>query len=94
MQNKINRLTSLVSKLQNKLYKKEQECEELKQWKKGAESLFKAQIDNTDKIINRYKQTPDEIKKTCLFKIENRQFVLPNVWQHFLNIINKAKDNK
>lgn len=38
------------------LSRKEQECEELKQWKKGAENLFKAQIDNTDKIINRYKQ--------------------------------------
>ena len=42
---------------------KEQECEELKQWKKGAESLFKAQIDNTDKIINQYKQALDEIKE-------------------------------
>lgn len=53
----------IANKLQEQLKRKEQECEELKQWKKGAESLFKAQIDNTDKIIIRYKQALDEIKE-------------------------------
>lgn len=36
--------------------------EELKQWKKDAENLFKTQTDNADKIINRYKQALDEIE--------------------------------
>ena len=53
----------IANELEEKLLRKEQECEELKQWKKGAESLFKAQIDNTDKIINQYKQALDEMKK-------------------------------
>lgn len=53
----------IANELEEKLLCKEQECEELKQWKKGAESLFKAQIDNTDKIINQYKQALDEIKE-------------------------------
>lgn len=52
-----------IRDLQEQLKRKEQECEELKQWKKGAENLFKAQIDNADKIINRYKQALDEIEK-------------------------------
>ena len=34
-----------VKELLGKLALKEQECEKLKQWKKGAENLFKAQID-------------------------------------------------
>nr|DAF63910.1 MAG TPA: hypothetical protein [Siphoviridae sp. ctgn638] len=38
------------------LKRKEQELEELKQWKKDVENLFKTQTDNADKIINRYKQ--------------------------------------
>ena len=52
-----------IKELLGKLARKEQECGELKQWKKGAENLFKAQIDNTDKITNRYKQALDEIEK-------------------------------
>ena len=51
---------------------KEQECEELKQWKKGAENLFKAQIDNTDKITNRYKQALDEIEKIVKYTCSKR----------------------
>lgn len=50
---------------------KEQECEELKQWKKGAENLFKAQIDNTDKITNRYKQALDEIRQYRICEIND-----------------------
>ena len=53
----------IANELEEKLSRKEQECEELKQWKKGAENLFKAQIDNPDKIINQYKQTLVEIKE-------------------------------
>lgn len=45
------------------LKRKEQECEELKQWKKDAENLFRTQTDNADKIINRYKQALDEIEE-------------------------------
>lgn len=47
------------------LKRKEQECEELKQWKKDAENLFKTQTDNADKIINKYKQA---LKKIDLIK--------------------------
>ena len=57
----------IANKLQKQLKRKEEECEELKQWKKGAENLFKVQIDNPDKIINRYKQTLAEIKPILEF---------------------------
>ena len=57
----------IANKLQEQLKRKEEECEELKQWKKGAENLFKAQIGNPDKIINRYKQALDEIKPILEF---------------------------
>lgn len=43
----------------------EQECEELKQWKKDAENLFETQTDNADKIINQYKQAITDIKYAC-----------------------------
>ena len=52
-----------IGELQERLKRKEQECEKLKRWKKGAENLFKTQIDNTDKITNRYKQALDEIEE-------------------------------
>lgn len=52
-----------IKDLQEQLKRKEQECEELKQWKNGAENLFKAQIDNPDKIIIRCKQALAEIKE-------------------------------
>lgn len=48
--------------LQKNLEAKEQECEELKQWKKDAENLFKTQTDNADKIISRYKQALEPFK--------------------------------
>lgn len=38
--------------LYKQLARKEQECEELKQWKKDAANLFKTQTDNFDKIKN------------------------------------------
>lgn len=47
------------------LKRKEQECEKLKQWKEDAKNLFKTQIDNADKIVNRYKQVLDKIKDIC-----------------------------
>lgn len=47
----------------SKYKEKEQECEELKQWKRDAENLFRTQTDNADKIINRYKQALKEIEK-------------------------------
>ena len=55
----------------SKYREKEQECEELKQWKKGVENLFKAQIDNTDKITNRYKQALDEIRQYRVCEIND-----------------------
>lgn len=42
--------------------RKERECEELKEWKKDAENLFKTQTDNADKIISRYKQALEPFK--------------------------------
>ena len=86
----------------NKLYKKEQECEEksreignlgykIKNQRKEI-NIRLQQLDQLKVENDKLKQTLDEIEKTCLFKIENRQFVLPNVWQHFLNIVNKAKE--
>lgn len=60
-----------IRDLQAQLKRKEQECEELKQWKKGAENLFKAQIDNPDKIINRYKQALDEIRQYRVAEIND-----------------------
>lgn len=71
---------------------KEQECEELKQWKKDAENLFKTQTDNADKIINRYKQVLNEIKKNCT---DNYYVADPeNRWimDDIMNIINKARE--
>ena len=78
---------------------KEQECEKLKKrlesFQKDYSKLYQV-VENKGYIteLDQYKQALDEIEKTCLFKIENRQFVLPNVWQHFLDIVNKVKDNK
>lgn len=60
-----------ISSLQEQLKRKEQECEELKQWKKGAENLFKAQIDNADKITNKYKQALDEIRQYRVCEIND-----------------------
>ena len=60
-----------IKDLQEQLKRKEEECEELKQWKKGAENLFKAQIDNTDKITNRYKQALDEIRQYRVCEIND-----------------------
>lgn len=82
----------------SKYREKEQECEELKQWKKDAENLFRTQTDNADKIINRYKQALDEIEKqvetllnrTPLF--ESGQIAEDII--KIQNIINKAKDSK
>lgn len=47
------------------------QIEKLKQWKKGAENLFKAQIDNPDNIINRYKQALDEIRQYRVCEIND-----------------------
>ena len=70
------------------LKRKEQECEELKQWKEDAENLFKTQTDNADKIINRYKQALDEIEKFMIYEFSGQnQWVKKNV----LDIINKTK---
>ena len=74
--------------LTKQLEEKEQECEELKQWKKDAENLFRTQTDNADKIINRYKQALDEIEKFMIYEFSGQnQWVKKNV----LDIINKAK---
>lgn len=51
-----------IYKLKQQLQEKEKECEELKQWKKDAENLFKTQTDNADKIISRYKQALEPFK--------------------------------
>ena len=89
------------------LKRKEQECEKLKKEQaeikkylgissktimERLEELQEFRDIDKDKLYQA-EQALDEIEKTCLFKIENRQFVLPNVWQHFLDVINKAKDN-
>lgn len=79
------------------LKRKEQECEELKQWKKDAENLFKTQTDNADKIINRYKQALDEIEELA----KHNNFLVRDPFcgtgyrdlsGQILNIINKAKE--
>lgn len=77
----IDELSTIVD-LQDKLQAKEKECEELKQWKKDAENLFKTQTDNADKIINRYKRTLDKIKKIAS--------------KHYISIddYNKIRNNK
>lgn len=80
------------------LQAKEQECEELKQWKKDAENLFRTQTDNADKIINRYKQALDEIeeniKQTCSQRCTNDCLGTRKHcgYGHILNIIKKAKE--
>ena len=95
-----------VKNLQEQLKRKEEECKELKQWKKGAGNLFKAQIDNPDKIINRYKQALDEIEKQA--KAMNNECFYDDIYDcnncdmknscsyyrkfKILNIINKAKE--
>lgn len=85
---------------------KKQECEKLKKrlesFQKDYSKLYQVvenkgyikELDQLKAENDKLKQTLDEIEKTCLFKIKNRQFVLSNIWQHFLDIINKAKDNK
>ena len=81
----------IANKLQEQLKRKEEECEELKQWKKGAENLFKAQIDNSDKIINRYKQALDEIEK---YLDAQQKYLDGEDYHNLLDIINKVKDGK
>lgn len=92
---KINYMEGYIRTLENardefgqELKRKEQECEELKQWKKGAENLFKAQIDNPDKIINRYKQALDEIENYCKECNLKADFTACDI----LNIINKVEE--
>ncbi len=91
--------------LYKQLKRKEQECEELKQWKEDAENLFKTQTDNADKIINRYKHTLDEIEENI--KAMNNECFYDDICEcnncdmkngctyyrkfNILNIINKAK---
>ena len=66
-----------IKDLQKQLKRKEQECEELKQWRKGAENLFKAQIDveratrelQTD--VDKYKQALDEIRQYRVCEIND-----------------------
>lgn len=70
------------------LKRKEQECEELKQWKKDAENLFRTQTDNVDKIINRYKQALDKIE--VRIQLENADDCLFDV----MEIIESVKENK
>lgn len=97
----------IANELQEQLKCKEEECEELKQWKKGAENLFKAQIDDADKIVNRYKQALDEIEQTISnfpsegirdipqTQIECTQYFLSvseAKLQKILDIINKTKE--
>lgn len=68
---------------------KEQECEELKQWKKSAENLFKAQIDNPDEIINQYKQAIDMIKEYCKLYESKLNITIPII----KHIIDKVIEN-
>lgn len=70
---------------------KEQECEKLKQWQEGAENLFKAQIDNTDKITNRYKQALNEIEKLISEEVILWDEV-DKMTAQISNIIKKAKE--
>lgn len=87
-----------IYKLKQQLQEKEQECEELKQWKKDAENLFRTQTDNADKIINRYKQALDEIeeiaKQTCKLRCTNDCLRTRRHCGYgtILGIINKAKE--
>ena len=95
-----------VNCLYKQLKAKERECEELKKrlesFQKDYSKLYQVvenkgyikELDQLKAENDKLKQTLDEIEKTCLFKIENRQFVLPNVWQYFLDVVNKVKDNK
>lgn len=72
---------------------KEQELEELKQWQKDAENLFKTQTDNADKVINRYKQVFDDVENSLKTIIEtNRVYPLQANLQKVLNIINRVKE--
>lgn len=96
-----------IYKLKQQLQEKEKECEELKQWKKDAENLFKTQTDNFDKIINRNKQALEEIRKIIVkmstktiltfpdfTREENLKGVMKQCCSGYieiLNIINKAK---
>lgn len=99
-----------IYKLKQQLQAKEQECEELKQWKEDAENLFKTQTDNADKIINRYKQALNEIKNV-IKSLENENILtFPDLslqdnvkaimgqcnsgYKDILDIINKAKDSE
>ena len=93
-----------IYKLKQQLKSKEQECEELKQWEKDAENLFKTQTDNADKIINRYKQALKEIEKI----INKQRYIISVVraplkpiimrinrdFLSILDIINKTKEGK
>ena len=79
----------IANKLQEQLKRKEEECEELKKWKKGAENLFKAQIDNPDKIINRYKQALDEIEK---YLDAQQKYFDGEDYHNLLDTINKVKE--
>lgn len=73
------------------LQAKEQECEKLKQWKEDAANLFKTQTDNADKIINRYKQTLEEIEEFCTVYSDNHD-AYETVYKFILSIINKTKE--
>lgn len=76
--------------LRNNLQAKEQECEELKQWKKDAENLFKTQTDNADKIINRYKLALESIEHICRNVLDDDY--IRNLAFALSDIINKAKE--
>lgn len=82
-----------IYKLKQQLKSKEWECENLKQWQEDAENLFKTQTDNADKIINRHKQTLDEIEEFCTVYSNNHD-AYETVYKFILSIINKAKGNE
>lgn len=69
------------------LQRKEQECEELKQWQADAENILKTQLDNFDKIEKHYKQALETIKNIC----DEMDGIYP-LSQDILDIINEVKD--
>lgn len=72
------------------LQRKEQECKELKQWQEDAENILKTQLDNFDKVENRYKQALDKIEEIC---IKRNYLDYGELLDDVISILNEVKDD-
>ena len=80
----------------NKLYKKEQECEELTAdtvYLRDRVGKLERAILRRNAQLDQLKQTLDEIEEFCIVYSSNHD-AYENVYKHILEIINEAKDGE